>query len=325
MELIIKPTELCNFKCTFCSSPNLSEHNANTLDIKYIKEFLVKYPYTNTIIVNGGDPLMLPPRYYWDIIEYIEENDLNTTLAFTSNLWDFYKHPDKWSNLFRHDKVGVTTSFNYGDTRRITDSRVYTEEDFWNVSDLFLERIGYRPDFISVITNDTLELAMDNVYLAEKMGVECKLNYVFNSGYSKEVFLLGDIYKVYLQIIEEGLVEYEYNTKQLVKMKYSNTTCPLSKVCDSNIRTLHPDGKLYSCGAFADDLRYELDSKTEFHDAPLKADCSLQVLKADCFMCPLTTICNGCYKKVDDIKMSDSVEAHCAKMKELEEELVKII
>ena len=56
MELIIKPTELCNFKCTFCSSPNISDEHTKILDLKYVEDFLKRFPATNTIIVNGGDP-----------------------------------------------------------------------------------------------------------------------------------------------------------------------------------------------------------------------------------------------------------------------------
>jgi MoaA/NifB/PqqE/SkfB family radical SAM enzyme len=168
MELIIKPTERCNFKCTFCSSPHLSEENSNILNLNYIFDFLKKYPETNTIIVNGGDPLMVEPKYYWDLLEYINKKKLPCNLALTSNLWDFYKKPEKWIELFNNEKVQLTTSFNYGDTRKINNNRVYTEKDFWEVSNLFLEKVGYRPDFISVINNENLNTAIDNVYLAKK-------------------------------------------------------------------------------------------------------------------------------------------------------------
>ena len=31
MDLIIKPTELCNFKCTFCSSTKISKNKKDEL------------------------------------------------------------------------------------------------------------------------------------------------------------------------------------------------------------------------------------------------------------------------------------------------------
>ena len=52
MELIIKPTELCNFKCTFCSSTKIAEHGKVVLDHEHIFRLLKRYPNTNTIIEN---------------------------------------------------------------------------------------------------------------------------------------------------------------------------------------------------------------------------------------------------------------------------------
>lgn len=325
MELIIKPTDLCNFKCTFCSSPSLSESSTNLLDLNHVRNFLIKYPDTNTIIINGGDPLMLKPEYYYEMLGIIEELGTTTNISFTSNLWDFYKHPDKWTELFKHHRVGVTTSFNYGDGRRMGNNEVYTEELFWKVSDLFLERVGYRPDFISVISDGNMDTAIDNVRLAKKMGVECKLNYVFGSGRATNTPYLADIYRVYIDVFREGLSQYEYNTKQMLNVLQDvHVTCPLSQTCDSNIRTLHPDGSYFSCGAFADDNRYKLDFDTDNRDTPLKQDPDLQVLKSECFGCPLYRICNGCHKKIDDIKNTGRQDEHCRKMKEIEKDLLEL-
>lgn len=64
MELIVKPTEACNFKCTFCSSTDITDEKSKTLDLEYIFAFLRRFPNTGTIIINGGDPLMVKPEYY---------------------------------------------------------------------------------------------------------------------------------------------------------------------------------------------------------------------------------------------------------------------
>ena len=73
MDLIIKPTELCNFKCSFCSSTQLTKEKKNWLKHEQIFEFLTRFPHTKTIIVNGGDPLMMEPEYYWKIIRWLDE------------------------------------------------------------------------------------------------------------------------------------------------------------------------------------------------------------------------------------------------------------
>jgi radical SAM protein with 4Fe4S-binding SPASM domain len=330
LELIIKPTELCNFKCTFCSSTHLVDDKRVQLSHDNIFAFLKRFPDTSTIIVNGGDPLMMSPDYYWKILRYLEDHNMTTTLSFTSNLWAFYKNPDMWAELFKHPQVGVSTSFNYGNTRRITKERVYTEEDFWKVSDLFLEKVGYRPSFISVITDENFATALDNVYLAKRMNVECKLNYALASGDQGSSFLMGKIYEVYLQIIRLGLVEWEYNSKQIIRKKYATaTSCPLNRACDETIRCLQPEGDYYSCGAFGDDKQYPISFQDEVIDGkkilPLKDVASIAYLKEDCLACPLFEICNGCKKNISDIKRMDRVEEHCNTMQRNMTELNSLV
>ena len=322
MELIIKPTDKCNFACTFCSSPTLARDSKTLLSQDYVFQFLKRFPETNTIIVNGGDPLMVDPDYYWAILNFIEKNNLPTNLSFTTNLWAFFRSPEKWQDIFRHPQVGVATSFNYGETRRITREKVFTEDIFWEISNLFLERIGYRPDFISVITEENKDSAIQNVELAKRMNVECKLNYALASGKQSRPFLKASIYKIYLEIIDRGLHPWEYNSKQLLnKSKSLSTTCPLNRSCDSNIRCLQPDGDYYSCGAFGDDKEYPISFEAEMSNAdkflPLSSQLELISLKNECLSCPLFNICNGCKKTIKDYKRHNLVEEHCSSMQKL--------
>ena len=139
MDLILKPTVKCNFACTFCSSTVLSEQPNDELDLVYVDRFLQRFPGTRTIIVNGGDPLMMSPQYYWDILALLERHKSKAIISLTTNLWAFYKKPEKWEALFRHPQVGVATSFQYGDARLKGDLTPFTESEFWAVSDLFLD------------------------------------------------------------------------------------------------------------------------------------------------------------------------------------------
>jgi radical SAM protein with 4Fe4S-binding SPASM domain len=323
MDLILKPTELCNFACTFCSSTGLTEDKASKLSLDQVFQFLKRFPETNTIIVNGGDPLIMSPEYYWEILDYLKLNNLSTTLSFTTNLWDFYKKPDKWTELFRQPNVGVSTSFNYGSTRRISKDKVLTEEIFWEISNLFLEKVGYRPDFLCVINDENEDTALDNVRLAQRMGVECKLNYAMASGRQSKPYQLSKIYKIYLDIISAGLTEWEFNTKEMIKgISHQSTICPRNRSCDSGIRCLQPDGDYYSCGAFGDDREYPIDFEEEMKSpikiTPLENEPFLAALKPDCFGCMMFSLCNGCKKTVSDLKHADMVESHCHLMKKLE-------
>ena len=329
MELIIKPTEACNFKCTFCSSTDIAVHNTDLLDLHYVYSFLDRYPETQTIIVNGGDPLMVKPDYYWKIIDYLDHKGMDkTTISLTTNLWAFYKKPQMWEELFLHPRVGVCTSFNYGDTRRITHNRIYTEEIFWKVSDLMLERIGYRPEFIAVVSDENEDTALDNVRLAKKMGVECKLNYAMASGAQSAPYLLSKIYKIYLDVYREGLMPWEFNTKQMVKRLHGAATiCPQNRKCDEGIRALNPNGDYYSCGSIADDKTHPINFLDEMEGGkftPLQDDVTLLSLKEECLSCPLFEICNGCRKTIKDMKEHGVVEEHCKIMKSIGSEILDL-
>jgi radical SAM protein with 4Fe4S-binding SPASM domain len=338
MDLIIKPTEKCNFKCTFCSSTKITEDKTAELDHQHIFDFLKRFPETNTIIVNGGDPLMMSPEYYQVILDHLDENDYRASVSFTTNLYPFYKNPTKWMNIFSHKRVGVTTSFQYGGGRLKGDLTEYTEEDFWEVSNKFLIYFGYRPDFISVITKENEHDAIKNVELAKKMNVVCKLNYAMSSGppvmfkgirmgQEGNPYLLADIYEIYIEIWKRGLAPWEFNTTQMMKrLKGYATCCPQNRECDGGIRTLQPSGDYYSCGAFGDDRQYPIDFQAEMSGAtirPLKHEFELQTMTDNCYGCPMFEICNGCKKTIKDHKDYGLTEVHCTKMKGLAGEIIK--
>jgi len=329
MELIIKPTEACNFKCTFCSSTQISEEHTLVLDLERIFAFLHRFPKTSTIIVNGGDPLMVKPEYYWKIIEFLDLKEMNTSISFTTNLWAFYKKPAMWVDLFRHPRVGVTTSFQYGNDRLKGDNTPFSEEDFWKISDLMLELVGYRPDFISVVTDENQHLAIGNVILAKRMNVECKLNYAMASGDQDAPYMLSKIYEMYTKIYDVGLMPWEFNTKQMAKrLSSGNTMCPQNRACDQNIRSLNPQGDYYSCGAFGDDQEKPIDFNAEVFGnhifEPLANDVELFALKTECITCPMFNICNGCKKTIKDMKRHNMVEEHCSIMKSLAPTIIQI-
>jgi sulfatase maturation enzyme AslB (radical SAM superfamily) len=331
LDLIIKPTQRCNFSCTFCSSTDIAKSNKtiHDLDLKKIKQFLDRFPETQTIIVNGGDPLMMKPSYYWQIIEMLEERQMtNCIISFTTNLWDYWLHPDKWIPLFKHKQIQISTSFQYGGGRDIKPGVPFTEDLFIQIMNKFKFDIGYYPSFIAVITNENKHLALNNVRLAKWLGVECKLNYAVASGREGVCFPIGDMYQIYIDIYEAGLADWEYSTKQMIaKLKGDEfTTCPLNRKCDEGIRNLQPvseSGYEYSsCGAFGDDQEKGIDFEKEMSGdffTPLQDSYELQFQKEECLSCPNFNICNGCYKTVRDLKANNLVEHSCKQMKSFRE------
>jgi len=328
MDLIVKPTELCNFKCTFCSSSKITENdNTAQLDLLKIFRFLDRYPDTQTIIVNGGDPLMMDPKYYMDIIEFLDKNNYPASISLTTNLWPFYKKPEKWLEVFQNPRVGIATSFQYGGGRLKGDFTEFTEEDFWKCSDAVLKYCGYRPGFIAVIVEENEDTVIKTVELAKKMDVVCKVNYAMASGEQSAPYVKGKMYKGYVDIWKAGLADWEHNTQaMMVKLKGHSTTCPVNRDCDAGIRTLQPEGDYYSCGAFGDDMDKAIDFEREMAGeffTPLREDLHLNNLKQSCFTCPMFQICNGCRKTVKDLKEHNLVEEHCLHMKSIAEDIIE--
>ena len=328
MDLIVKPTELCNFKCTFCSSSKITENdNTAQLDLLKIFRFLDRYPDTQTIIVNGGDPLMMDPKYYMDIIEFLDKNNYPASISLTTNLWPFYKKPEKWLEVFQNPRVGIATSFQYGGGRLKGDFTEFTDEDFWKCSDAVLKYCGYRPGFIAVIVEENENTVIKTVELAKKMDVVCKVNYAMASGEQSAPYVKGKMYKGYVDIWKAGLADWEHNTQaMMVKLKGHSTTCPVNRDCDAGIRTLQPEGDYYSCGAFGDDMDKAIDFEREMAGeffTPLREDLHLNNLKQSCFTCPMFQICNGCRKTVKDLKEHNLVEEHCLHMKSIAEDIIE--
>jgi len=339
IDLIIKPTVRCNFKCTFCSSTHISEDDNAIVELEDFERFIVRFPDTRTVIVNGGDPLMMKPQYYWDMIKILDKHNCPARISFTTNLWAFYKKPEMWVDLFRHERMGVGTSFQYGDARLKGDLTPFSEEEFWACSDLMLELVGYRPSFIAVIDKSNEDTILKTVELAKKMGVVAKINHAVASGEpvvfkgvtignANSMFTQADIYRHYVEIAKAGLAEWEHNTTSMMRrLRIQNTVCPLNRSCDEGIRSLQPGNSYYSCGAFGDDGEYPIDFEREMAGeffTPLQNAPDIQAMKDACYACPMFQICNGCRKTVRDTKRLGLTEHHCRTMKELAPEIIRL-
>lgn len=298
MELVIKPTRACNFKCSFCSSNSIPNKR---LDLSKIKTFLLENE-VSTIIVNGGDPLMMPVSYYEELLDFIEENNMNTTISFTTNMWDWYISPKKWKDLFNRERLNLCTSFQYGEGRIIPNGSPFTEEIFLDIQEKFKNEFGYYLDFISVITELNEEYAIKNVELAKKLGVHCKLNYAVKSGRQGKMYPYYKIIRKYNDLFELGLWEYEDNCINFVRyFQDLGTICPLSNnMCYSNIRCFSPDGSLSMCPALDDDGIPD-SRKYKFY-------------KKGCLVCEYFKICNGCAKRIKDMQ-EDFPNENCDKLK----------
>lgn len=312
IDLIIKPTEVCNFSCTFCSSNNISK-DSKSLSLDTLLPMINEK--TNTIIVNGGDPLIMKPEYYMKIIEHLDSINSPAVISFTTNLWDFHLHPEKWVELFKHKRIKIVTSFQYGNERRISANRVFTEEIFKEVFRKFDELVGYKPTFIAVITKENEQYFNKHAELAKELDVGCKINSAFKSGRQSEFYPLAPYYEKLAALFDTDLEPYVKNVSEIRKVLNSEPTeCPINRKCYEGIRSVSPDGIVTACGALGDDyyngreITADLEHRSYYTSA----------LKSECFACPLFNLCNGCFKTILDYKEvynEEQIEDHCKHMK----------
>ena len=286
MQLMVKPTLECQFRCDFCSAANY-QHDKQQADNLSALLSEIKKTKVNDIIVTGGDPLCVSPQFYEKLLEI---ND-NITLSLTTNLWDFYINPKKWIKLFKNPRVGITTSFQYGDQRKKPNGQPYQESDFYAVEMLFKQHIGYCPSFISVISDENEKYALDHVLLAKQLNTTCKLNAQYPLGKSKTLYPRHKLLNIYLKIIESGLCQYEenVNSRQLGNCPFN--TC--NKCASHNRALCIKDGIAeYS---FCEDLLYQnLLSTTDYSQLNENLYNSAKFMHQKCLTCIACQLCNGC-------------------------------
>lgn len=306
MEIILNPTNKCDFNCEFCSASNLPN---KTMTAKETIKIFNKYKGEITgVILNGGDPLNMDIDWYYKILDYLDKNYTKSVfLSLTSNLSRFYKEPYKLEPILKHPRVGVITSFQYGNARKDQYSRVYGEEQFRKTVKLFNYIIGYSPDFISVIDEDNERFVLNTVKLAKSLNVHCKLNKAICCGRQSTYYPRYRMYKNYIKIIDSGLMEYEDNCKLLRSyFKGEPTYCPISNKCYKSIHTFNADGKEYTCSYNAN----------EGQEQP-----RIPYIKQECLGCENFKLCCSCNRMVREVLDHQDGENYCKEMKSIIPEL----
>lgn len=321
MDLVIKISDKCNFACEFCSS-NMIATSHKDLELSKVTSFLEKHKEVRNIIVNGGDPLCVSPNWYYSLIDWLEKNNRkDISISFTTNLWDFYKHPEKWEDLFKNH-ISVCTSFQYGKGRKLASGEVFTEDMFVKIFNMFEERIGYKLKFIAVQNSGNTAYTLKTVELAKRLGTTCRINPALRSGRTTTPYPFQLMMISWLKIIEAGLGDYEDNCMLLKKLwNGGQVACPFSMNCqdpETGVKCMSPDGTVHTCPAIADDILVGVDEAYN-EDSVKKIPFKDSLLKSECPLCRNYLICNSCKKRIQDIhEMGDIwLEEHCRVMKML--------
>ena len=312
IDIIINPTKKCNFCCDFCAASEIPNDEISIEDtIKILEKYQREYGI-RTIIINGGDPLMMSTDYYREIIRWIKNvnSEIKPYLSLTSNLWDYYTHRDKWIDIFKEPCVGIMTSFQFGSKRKhMVDgvAKQFSVEEFSKIMESFTKDVGYTPSFISVLDNSNKNTARDTVLLAKEFNTTCKLNKIIISGRNKEYFPRYEYLEILYNIMkDQSLSGVELNVENIKNFfNKEPSCCPLGIDCSKGIICVNPDKSIYSCG-------YDADNRKE-----TKNDYYSKFIKEECLICSNFLFCNSCRVYIREAKDNDDIENYCKGMKEV--------
>jgi len=293
--------------CKFCSAATIKD------DLLTVDEIVneVKNLKPSTIILLGGEALLRGPEFYYDLLSKV-----SCRLDFTTNLKEFYRDPDPWVDLFKNPRVGVCTSFNYGNTRMWDSKTIYDENMFRKVMSLFNSKIGYTPMFIAVIDYKNMHLWRKHIELAKELGTVCRLNGTVSIGKSaSSYFPRYEMFKIWIQCVKEGLDKYEVNSSERHIGR-----CPFNtgdNSCIDNIRVIEKiNGQIvYS---YCDDMNNRKCWYTKQENVTDK----IEPLSSDCYSCELFRLCNGCRSNWLDIQAAKDTN-WCREMLSLKDILIE--
>jgi sulfatase maturation enzyme AslB (radical SAM superfamily) len=317
MELIIKPTVKCNFNCKFCAASELDIDHTPGHVPNQIKD-VISILKPDGLIITGGEPLCCDPEYYEELLTLCDCN-----ITFTTNLKDFWLHPDKWIPLFRNKRISIGTSFNYGNTRCWDKDTVYTEDMFKNVMKLFKDNMGYVPSFIAVINEDNEDTYLQHVMLAKELGTYCRLNNALKMGRQGSGYPRYKVFKMWIDIINRGLGKYEQNC-----LERSYGRCPINvgMMCESAIRTIYVDSNQNVHYSNCEDKLNRNDGAEIPIDLtrPIQEPTVLsydEAISMKCLSCELFNICNSCTTNRDGAKEDPE---YCNEMLKLKDDIIRL-
>lgn len=202
MQWVIKVTKLCNLRCKYCYEwDSLSDPARMSLDVwrstlraileySELAEDQLGLPIVSSIIWHGGEPLLLPPRYFQSVLELQSEifpdewikqgrvrNCIQTNLYAVSD-----RHLDI---LKQHGfKVGVSLDF-VGGVRVTASGRITEERVQENLSRLGARGIPYQ--LITVLAHHTAS-DIDRVFHEiRKLNVPTRLLALFEGPPSRDM------------------------------------------------------------------------------------------------------------------------------------------
>jgi len=235
-----------------------------------------KYPNHQKLII-GGEPMLLSPEYYLELLDSGMEFSMQTNLTL---------YTEHWNQVLNHPNfLGLSVS---GD-------KFKDFETFYQTFEKITENLGHSPLVLVLMDLDMLKSykkAKDWYAYAKEYRFPMKLNYLLPTGKAQEnierVMKLSEVFNVYLHMFHQWLRDSREVELQPFQDLYEHlagrkgSVCPFIESCirEDVMVDVEMDGQEYPCPVLGDLKLQKEDLKIEFVD--------------ECLLCEHFELCKGC-------------------------------
>lgn len=300
--------------CWYCSTCNISKHIVPSKDI--IKLYDKYNPYD--VLLIGGEPLLLPPEYYMEIL------DGGCKFGISTNFTLYNSNREKWNKVFTHPNfLGIGGSCD----------KCESNEEFLKIY-YQLKEAGILAGLILTLDDKdytiSLNKAMTWLDLAYKHDLSLKINYVVPTGRAldnlSQILKISDVFNIYCELLDE-----------MEKRKFTNTMInPFETIIDSMI-----NGNNYvcpynrHCANYSGILNFEAEDLEKSYYCPALGDLGEDnkfietIIPNKCYLCEYFIICRGCnirswtVKVLNDDNYCNAAKRFFIKLDSLKEQFIE--
>lgn len=278
MQLIVKLTNVCNLRCSYCSEGNQNQKCTldKTLLYKLIDDVpaLMDFRKQKNIdfLWHGGEPLTYPKQDLCDVMDYaLEKLTPRYAVKFLAQT-NLTLLDDEWLAIIKKYNIGIGVSLDgYQDlhdaNRRTADGKPSYQIVHDNI--IKLKENDITPGLLMVL-NTSQSIDVERLFSEIKaLDVPCKIHAVIPCGNaegrkdiknisSNYVLLLKEIYKKIFYEEQQVIIEPLNNLMDAIIGKANIKECSFAGTCGESFLCIYNDGSVGFCGRKADefDLKY---------------------------------------------------------------------
>jgi uncharacterized protein len=316
LNLVIKPTLLCNAKCIYCHSlkPStiLSKERLEDLIVKY-GDFSKKHGFTQGYIYwHGGEPMLPGEPFYSYFLElkekYLRHLDIENGMQSNMCLYKNEKIREIVAKvLFDKHINGCIDPFH--PTRFLNNGGSYLNDALESMK--LLRKDGFYIGMVYVVHKKSLDVVEPTYYYFKNLGVGDVLYHPLEDFDNDEYRLtpedLGDYFKELWDVWEAD--GYSLPITPFEDWYTHVSQCRPTTMCEYSVRpdkvrsiTVSPEGDLYPCPRFQDRGLHRIGNIEDMTFDEVVAHPSSRIITslkenqpAECQACEFQGLCNsGC-------------------------------